>query len=124
MLPTVRPIAVVDGRGFNKLLTCPEPGYTVPSRTFVMNSLKQRYSILKQKLQESMCARYLAFTTDIWTSRATEAYMTITAHYISDEWKLESMFCVPLKWLKDILVLTLLQEFVKFWRHGIFKIAV
>ena len=36
----LRPIVVVDGHGFNKLLTCLEPGYTVPSRTFVMNSLK------------------------------------------------------------------------------------
>ena len=86
----LRPVAVVDGHGFNRLLNCLEPGYTVPSRTFVMNSLKQQYSVMKQKLQESLCVRNLAFTTDIWTSRATEAYMTITAHYISDEWKLES----------------------------------
>ena len=28
----LRPIAVVDGCGFNKLLTCLEPGYTVPSK--------------------------------------------------------------------------------------------
>ena len=86
----LRPIAVVDGCGFNKLLTCLEPGYTVPSRTFVMNSLKQQYSVMKQKLRESLSVRNLAITTDIWTSRATEAYMTITAHYISDEWKIES----------------------------------
>ena len=32
----------------------------------------------------------LAVTTDIWTNRATEAYMTITAHYISNEWKIEN----------------------------------
>ena len=84
------PIAIVNGCGFNKLLTCLEPGYTVPSRTFVMNSLKQQYSIMKQKLQESLSVRNLAITTDIWPSTATEAYMTITAHYISDEWKIES----------------------------------
>ena len=34
--------------------------------------------------------RKSAVTTDIWTSRATEAYMTINAHYISNEWKIES----------------------------------
>ena len=39
----LRPIAVVDGHGFSKLLTCLEPGYTFPSRTFVMNFLKQCY---------------------------------------------------------------------------------
>ena len=63
----LRPIAVVD----DKLLTCLEPGYTVPLRTFVMNSLKHWYSVMKQKLQESLSVRKLAVTTDIWTSRAT-----------------------------------------------------
>ena len=86
----LRPIAVVDGFGFNKLLTCLEPGYTIPSKAFVMNSLKQQYSVMKQRLQESLSIRNLAITTGIWTSRATEAYMTITAHYISDEWKIQS----------------------------------
>ena len=90
VVPDLRPIAVVDGCGFNKLLTCLEPVYTVSSKTFVMNSLKQRYSIMKQKLQESLSVRKLAFTTDIWTSRATEPYITTTAHYISNEWKIES----------------------------------
>ena len=71
----LHPVAVVDGHGFNRLLNCLEPGYTVPSRTFVVNSLKQQYSVMKQKLQESLCVRNLAFTTDIWTSRATEAYV-------------------------------------------------
>ena len=62
----------------------------MPSRTFVMNYLKQRYSVAKQKLQESLSVSHLAVTTDIWTSRATQAYMTITTHYISDEWEIES----------------------------------
>ena len=53
----LRPVAVVDGHGFIRLLNCLEPGYTVPSRTFVMNSLKQQYSVMKQKLQESLCVR-------------------------------------------------------------------
>jgi len=88
------PIAVVDGPGFNRLLTCLEPGYTVPSRMFVMNSLKQRYAAKKEKLHELLCLRDLAITTDIWTGRATQAYITITAHYISDEWRIESnVFC-------------------------------
>jgi len=45
---------------------------------------------MKEKLQKSWCLRDLAITTDIWTSRATQAYITITAHYISGEWSIES----------------------------------
>jgi len=69
---------------------------------------------MKEKLQESLCLRDLAITTDIWTSRATQAYSTITAHYISDEWRIES--CALVKWLKGIQVVILLRGFEKFWR--------
>ena len=30
------------------------------------------------------------FTTDIWTSAATEGYISLTCHYISSKWALES----------------------------------
>lgn len=40
---------------------------------------------------ESMCkARRVAITSDAWTSVATESYVTITAHYISEDWKIVS----------------------------------
>ena len=32
----------------------------------------------------------MALTTDIWTSMATETYMTVTAHYIDPNWKLQN----------------------------------
>jgi len=84
----LRPIAVVDGNGFKRVLKCIEPAYVVPSRIFVMNSLKQMYTAIKHKLQESfhLCDS-LALTSDIWTSNA---YITITAHYITEDWKIQS----------------------------------
>ena len=44
--------AVVNGHEFNKLLTYLTPGYTVPSRMFVMNYLKQHHSIVKTEATE------------------------------------------------------------------------
>lgn len=35
-------------------------------------------------------ATAVALTTDGWTSRATQSYLTVTAHYITDEWELNS----------------------------------
>ncbi len=32
----------------------------------------------------------IALTTDLWTSRQTQSYCCITAHYISGNWKLKS----------------------------------
>ena len=77
----LRPIAVVDGHGFSKLLTCLEPGYTFPSRAFVMNSLKQHYrqhfkaeaSRIYVQTKFSIYYRY----TYVWTSRATDLHTYI-----------------------------------------------
>lgn len=33
---------------------------------------------------------HVAITTDSWTSRAVESYLTVTVHYITSDWKLES----------------------------------
>jgi len=49
----LHPVAIVDGRGYNVWLNCVESRYVVPSRTFVMNCLKQRYAATKHRLQES-----------------------------------------------------------------------
>ena len=32
----------------------------------------------------------MALTTDIWTIRATEAYITVTVHFITNDWAMES----------------------------------
>lgn len=33
---------------------------------------------------------HVALTTDGWTSRATESFLTVTAHYITSEWEMRS----------------------------------
>jgi len=32
----------------------------------------------------------VAVTTDIWTSRVMQAYITATVHFLTDRWKMES----------------------------------
>ena len=86
----LRPIATVDGSGFKRLLNFLEPSYSVPSRTHIMSLLRKKHVSLKQELLIEVASHNLALTTDIWTSRATEAYITITAHYIDDDWNLVS----------------------------------
>ena len=115
----LRPIAVVDGTGLNQLLKCVEPGYVVPSRTFVMNSFKQRYAAMKHTLQESfrLCDN-LALTTDIWTSRTTQAYATITVHYITEEWKIQSYVlctCEMAERHTSINIATRIEEAAEMW---------
>ncbi|XP_033731640.1 zinc finger BED domain-containing protein 4-like [Pecten maximus] len=48
------------------------------------------YKTLKEKLiSELKVQSSLAFTTDTWTSCATEGYLTLTVHYIDETWHLK-----------------------------------
>ena len=35
-------------------------------------------------------APWIGLTTDCWSSKATQSFVTITAHFIDDDWKLVS----------------------------------
>ncbi|XP_068756392.1 E3 SUMO-protein ligase ZBED1-like [Montipora capricornis] len=78
----LRPFSVVENSGFQNLLHVLEPRYTIPSRQhFSDKALPELYEA------EAVA---VALTTDGWTSRATESYVTITCNYINKEWKLRS----------------------------------
>lgn len=46
-------------------------------------AVKQLHSELKE-------TPYLPLTTDIWTSRQTRGFITVTVQYINSEWNLKS----------------------------------
>ncbi len=92
MAPDMRPFSVVENDGFTHLLSVLEPRYQLPSRPhFSQNMLPPLYSEVRAKLVEDLSnAIFIALTTDGWTSRATQSFMTITAHYITDNWVIKN----------------------------------
>ena len=87
----LRPLSVVSGDGFRQLLNTIEPGYQVPSHTHITKICRQIFQTTKEELRKTLEGQpHVALTTDIWTSRATQAYLTITAHFITAEWKMGS----------------------------------
>ncbi|XP_060555605.1 E3 SUMO-protein ligase ZBED1-like [Ruditapes philippinarum] len=69
-----------------------EPRYKLPSRTHfsekVIPSLwKKVEDRVRKRLQT---ADSIAITTDSWTSRATENYVAVTAHFINSNWQVEN----------------------------------
>ena len=86
----LKPICMVKGEGILKLMDYLEPNYKVPSRKFVTGMIRKKYEAVKEKLQDKAEteANSIALTTDIWTSSVTEAYITVSAHYISTEWEM------------------------------------
>ncbi len=86
----MRPFSVVENEGFKYLLSVLEPRYLLPSRAhFSQNVLPKLQEKKKAKVEERLStAESIAITTDGWTSRATDSYMTITAHYITGNWQI------------------------------------
>ena len=87
----LRPVRLLEGRGFNMLMAHLVPGYNVACKKHFTSLLQLKYSTckgcLRTKLEEP---RSITLTTDIWTSRAMEAYITVTAHFFDSSWELNS----------------------------------
>ncbi|XP_065096779.1 E3 SUMO-protein ligase ZBED1-like [Paramisgurnus dabryanus] len=67
-----------------------EPRYTIPCRTTMSARIVKLYDTTRENIKIVLQDKKLALTTDGWTSVATHAYVTITAHFISDTWELEN----------------------------------
>lgn len=87
----LRPVAVVEGAGFQRMMAALEPGYKCPSRKHISTIIQRKHDLCIERLKvhlESSTA--CSLTTDIWSSCATEAFVTLTVHYLSDEWEMNS----------------------------------
>ena len=92
IITDLQPVSIVQDKGFIDFLTVLDPKYTAPSRrTLMHNQLPQLY-ISRQELllQELALINYCCLTTDLWTSRATQGYLTVTCHYINENMEMKS----------------------------------
>ena len=79
----LQPTSIVEDTGFNEFLSVVDPKYTPPSRRSIMRDhlpqlYKSKCNVLRKELEE---VTHCSITTDCWTSRATEGYITVTCHY-------------------------------------------
>ncbi|XP_030227714.1 zinc finger BED domain-containing protein 1-like [Gadus morhua] len=85
------PISVVEGKGFGNLMDIMEPAYHIPSRRTVTRLIETQYEERKEELFKKLAkAESVALTTDCWTALTAESYITITCHYIGDDWEMNS----------------------------------
>ena len=88
----LRPAAIVEGEGFERLLSFLEPGYVLPSSVHLMDVVRWKYTMAKEKLKRILADNKTKYslTTDIWTSFANDAYISLTTHFIDDCWQMRS----------------------------------
>ena len=96
----LRPLRLIECEGFRNLLSYLKPGYTLPSRKQFSADIFHKFEMCKGKLKKRLAAEAfsMALTTDIWTSMATEAYMTVTCHFIDPKFKVTKL-CIRNDWI-------------------------
>lgn len=83
MLPTSK----VENEGFIDFMAILEPGYTIPSRRVVDSRIRAIHSDLSEEVKRRLkTASAVGLSTDAWTSRAVDSYVTMTAHYLDEKW--------------------------------------
>ena len=88
----MQPIDTVNDIGFQSMMKKFEPRYTIPDRkTFSVTYLPQMYDTEKKRISNLVSsALFYSCTTDIWTSRAQHAYISLTIHYLAGDFTLHS----------------------------------
>ena len=93
MLATdMQPASIVEDKGFQKFVAALDSRYELPSRRTIMQSLlPDKYEETKKMVMSNLAAAsHVALTTDIWSSRQTQGFLTVTAHYITTSWEMGS----------------------------------
>lgn len=83
------PIKAVENEGFIRLLKVVDPRYVLPSRkSFSSTAIPRLYTECREKIERKVQnVQFFATTSDLWSSRRSEPYLSLTIHYI-DNWKL------------------------------------
>ncbi|XP_039311284.1 zinc finger BED domain-containing protein 4-like [Solenopsis invicta] len=82
------PFALVERKGFQRLIKYLAPQYPLPCRTYFSEKIMPRlYENLKTCIKEKLItAINISFSTDIWTSPANnESFISLTAHFIRSD---------------------------------------
>lgn len=103
-----QPFVFGEKPGFKKFMALACPRFNLPSRRTCTRDTVQLYFQQKAKLKhffKEHCDR-VCLTTDGWTSQTQDSYMTVTAHFIDNDWclhkKIISFFKVKGKRGDDI----------------------
>ncbi|KAJ4933834.1 hypothetical protein JOQ06_006643 [Pogonophryne albipinna] len=85
------PVSVVEKPGFQKLVKTLDPKYNLPGRKyFAEKALPALYVEVREKVTNQFTnVTHFSTTTDLWSSRTCEPYLSLTVHYV-DNWELKS----------------------------------
>ena len=88
------PIYSVEKEGFQRLVSTLDAKYELPRRKyFSQTAIPCLYSDTQHAVMaELQPISWFSATTDMWSSRTMEPYMSYTVHFIDKEWHLRNRF--------------------------------
>lgn len=86
------PMYTVEHVGFKKMVQTLDKRYTMPSRKYFSNvaipaMYDSKRADVKAELRE---VKYFSATSDLWSSRTMEPYMSLTVHFITSDFEMKS----------------------------------
>ena len=98
-----QPFTTINAKSFKAMFAQLDPRFTLrSSSTFRKDRVPRLYEELKVEVesvleQETASLDGICFTTDLWTSRNSDAYQALTCHYINEDFILRKWLvsCTP-----------------------------
>ncbi|XP_059183544.1 E3 SUMO-protein ligase ZBED1-like [Centropristis striata] len=65
----------------------------LPGRSHFTTLMEKKYHATFDKVKETLRGvnSFLTLTADVWTSRATEAYLGVSCHFLTEDWKMKTL---------------------------------
>ena len=64
---------------------------SIPQRRVLISRMEELLVDLQGSVATMLTGQYVSMTTDGWTSRANESYISLTVVYVNDDWKMVTL---------------------------------
>ncbi|XP_077389161.1 E3 SUMO-protein ligase ZBED1-like [Festucalex cinctus] len=98
LITDMRPLSMVEDKGFRKMISTFNPKYNIPSIAFFTSMMERRHQEMTEKLknvlQDTEC---VALTTDVWTSVAAAIYLGLSCHFLGEDWEMKCLYLATMR---------------------------
>ena len=85
------PVSFSNSYGFKNFMAVVDPGYRCPCPKSTTKRLELIYKEKRKKIEKEIeKTASISVTIDGWSSRGQDSYLSLTAHFITDDWEIKS----------------------------------
>lgn len=86
------PLSIVEKSGYKNPIHVLDPRYVLPGRKhFSKTAIPKLYTMCRESVEkEILLAKHFATTSDMWSSHSCEPYLSLTIHFIDNDWVLKT----------------------------------